>query len=103
VVLLAEYVTTEACARTRESFSKEFGNIGSELCSHDEDLTDIKIAITKLTLIQEVLHDNQKTVIQFWQSETGKRLIWGVFMLVAVITFVALGKDLDIVSAFFGK
>ena len=96
--MVDEYVTKDACARTREAFSKEIGNIGVEICSNHEDLTDMKVAIARLTIIQETLN-----IPNFWQSELGKKLIWGIFILSTLVLLVALGQNVQWIEKLLEK
>lgn len=101
---MTEYVSVDACQRTREAMYKDLGNVEGELCSHNEDLTDMKVAIARLTIIQENLQTkNAELISSFWQSETGKRLVMGLFTLFAVIVFVALDQNIGIIDNLLGK
>jgi len=101
----AEFVTIDACQRTREGVYKDFKEVKGVLASHDEDLTDMKVAIGRLTIISEQLHEksNEVAPTPFWSTDIGKKIVLGMFGLMVVITLVALDQNIGILDLLLGK
>ena len=57
--MAADFVTEEACKRTREGMYKDLTRIDGAQCLFGEELSDTKVILAKLTVLTEIAIKNQ--------------------------------------------
>lgn len=126
-----ETVGEKACERTHKAIDVRLFEGYKRMSLHDEDISDMKVAIGKLTQIQETqsraydlmatrvkrVEDRQaildakkeaedKLLSKFWYSPTGQWVIKAIVVTGIIITLTALGKDFAndaLIKALTGK
>lgn len=116
---MADFVTNSECQRTREGMYKDLTRVGCQLDKCDGEVTDTKIILAKLTILQEIALKNQddlsttvrdidKRVLdrdtaraemearapKFWESDTGEWVIKAGVTIAIVIVLAALGQSI---------
>ena len=121
---MSESVSSDACNRTHTAIEKEFLSVGKMLDAHTVSITSMEGLLVRLTVLQEIAMENQKTqnlaleridnrVLdrtqenekKFFESAPGLLIIKGGFLLLAIIIFAAIGQSVnpDFVTKIFGK
>lgn len=84
-----EVVKKDMCDLTHENLKSEIEGVKHQTSTNTTDIVDLKLNNATLTAILKQLTDKKS----FWETELGRKIVtWG-FWLLAVIVFVAIGKD----------
>lgn len=82
-------IDSKVCETVQRGVDRRFDVVDKRLNDHDEDITDLKIIVAKLTQIQET---TQEHMTSFWLTQQGKWVIVGGVLILIMLTAAAIGQ-----------